>query len=405
MPKIHLGVSVLDAARDRVAYAFDNFEKLYVSFSGGKDSSVLFHLVADEARKRNRRFGGLFIDWECQFTLTISHVREMFLLHADVCDPYWYQVPLTTWNGCSQIEPEWTCWDSSKKDIWVRDKEKNAITDKAAVPFWKNGISFEEFTEEFAAWYGDGKPCGAFIGIRAGESLNRFRTIARDKPTHNGKQFTTLVAGDTWNVYPIYDWKTSDIWIYNAKFAAKYNRLYDRMHQAGMKLSQMRIDEPFGDTQRQSLWLFQIIEPEMWAKMLARVAGASVGGLYGEESGNILGNRMIKLPTGHTWKSFCELLLDTMPPKTAEHYKNKIATFVKWHLDRAYPNGIPDSADYKLEAYGKAPSWRKICKVLLRNDYWCRGLHFGITKSSAYDKYLALMKRRREEWGIFGGKS
>lgn len=400
MPKTMLGKDVYTAAKERIAFAFDSFERIYVSFSGGKDSSAMLHLVAEEAKSRNRKFAVLFIDWECQFTVTIEHIKDMLLEYRDTIEPYWYQVPLTTWNGCSQFEPEWTAWDESKVDLWVRSKEKEAITDKSKVPFHYEGITFEEFTVLFATWYGQGKDCAAFIGIRAGESLNRFRTIARDKPTFHGKQWTTLVSEKVWNVYPIYDWCTKDIWVYAGKSGKKYNKLYDRMHQAGMTISQMRIDEPFGDTQRKGLWLYQIIEPDMWAKMTARVAGANTGALYGNESGNILGNRYIRLPEGHTWKSFSEFLLDTMPTPTSEHYKNKIAIYVKWYEVRGYPEGIPDEADYKLETYNKAPSWRKICKTLLRNDYWCRGLGFSPTKSTAYQEYLKRMKQKRADWGL-----
>lgn len=58
-------------------------------------------------------------------------------------------------------------------------------------------------------------------------------------------------------------------------------------------------------------------------------------------------------------------------------------------------------AERTLETYGKAPSWRKICKTLLGNDYWCRWLGFSPTKTAAYQKYMDLMKRRRREWQIF----
>ena len=30
-----------------------------------------------------------------------------------------------------------------------------------------------------------------------------------------------------YNAYPIYDWKTQDIWIANGKFGWTYNHLYD----------------------------------------------------------------------------------------------------------------------------------------------------------------------------------
>ena len=45
--KIYREQNVLDAARDRISYTFDKFERIFISFSGGKDSSVMFHLVMD----------------------------------------------------------------------------------------------------------------------------------------------------------------------------------------------------------------------------------------------------------------------------------------------------------------------------------------------------------------------
>src|SRR3546814_8548348 len=86
-------------------------------------------------------------------------------------------------------------------------------------------------------------PCACFVGIRADESLNRFRTIARtDKPRFNGMPWTTNIDGDAWNAYPIYDWQTADIWRYLGKFDKPYNRLYDRSEEHTSELqSLMRI--------------------------------------------------------------------------------------------------------------------------------------------------------------------
>jgi predicted phosphoadenosine phosphosulfate sulfurtransferase len=114
-----------------------------------------------------------------------------------------------------------------------------------------------------------------------------------------------------------------------------------------------------------------------------------------------MGNHKIALPAGHTYESFAHHLLTTMPPKTGEHYKNKIAVYLKWWSKRGYENGIPDLAEVRLESYGKVPTWRKVCKTILRNDYWCKGLGFSPTKSQAYQKYVALMKKRRDEWKIY----
>jgi predicted phosphoadenosine phosphosulfate sulfurtransferase len=235
------------------------------------------------------------------------------------------------------------------------------------------------------------------VGIRTDESLNRYRTIASGKKqTIGGHKWTTWCGQSLFNAYPIYDWKTQDIWAYNAKFEKPYNKLYDRMHQAGLSIHQMRICQPYGDDQRKGLHLFQAIEPETWARVVARVNGANQGALYAQESGNILGNLKISKPESHSWESFADLMLESMPPATREHYKNKIAVFLKWYEERGYPNGIPDDGSMDK----KNPSWKRICKALLRNDYWCKGLSFSQHKSEAYEKYLKLMKRRRQQWGI-----
>jgi len=394
MSKKYLDIDVLTAAKQRIYYTFDHFPRIYVSFSGGKDSTVMLHLVMDEAIKRNKKVGVLFIDLEGQYKLTIDHIQKMYDMYADHIEPYWVALPISLRNAVSQYQPRWTCWGDGVD--WIRQPPDMAITDRNYFPFYKYGMEFEEFTPEFGKWYAQGKLCACFVGIRADESLNRYRTIVRQKSKFMGKGYTTWCGEGLFNVYPIYDWRTKDIWVYNAKFNKPYNPLYDRMHQAGLTIHQARICQPYGDDQRKGLWLFHVIEPETWSKIVARVNGANQGSLYAQETGNILGRIKITKPRGHSWKSFAQLLLASMPDKTREHFENKIAVFLKWYADRGYPNGIPDDGELTKES----PNWKRICKALLRNDYWCKGLSFTQTKSQAYEKYLKLMKRRRREWKL-----
>lgn len=404
MPKIYLESNVLDAAKERIKYTFDHFEKITVSFSGGKDSTVMLHLVMDEAIKRNKKVGLLFIDLEGQYKLTIDHILECYKLYEDYIEPYWVCLPIHLRNAVSVYETFWMCWDDKKKESWVREmpKEIEVIKDYNYFPFFHEGMEFEEFVPEFGKWYANGEDCAVFVGIRTDESLNRFRTISsKYKKTYNNKQYTTQVIDNCYNVYPIYDWKTQDLWIYHAKNKKlPYNRLYDLMYKAGLTIHQMRICQPYGDDQRRGLWLFHLIEPETWARVVARVNGANSGALYVNDSGNIMGYRKINKPEGHTWESFANLLINSMPPKTKLHYQNKITIFVKWWIDRGYPEGIPDEADYRLEQERKVPSWRRICKSLLRNDYWCKGLAFTQTKSDAYKKYLQLIEKKKNKWQL-----
>lgn len=399
--KRYLETDVLTAARERIAYTFDHFEKIYVSFSAGKDSSVMLHLVMEEAIKRNRKVGVLLIDLEAQYKLTIEHAEIMFDLYKNNMELYWVCLPIKLRNSVSNYEPVWCAWQPEREKDWVRPmpKRKGVISDPAYFDFFEPWMEFEEFIILFGMWYAQGQDTAAFIGIRCDESLNRFRTIAVwDKGMHGEKRYTTKVVDNLYNIYPIYDWHVKDIWRYHAHFPTKpHNEVYDRMHLAGLSPPQMRLCQPYGDDQKRGLWLYHLIEPQTWGKVVARVNGANSGSLYIEETGNVTGYNRISKPNGHTWKSFANLLLATMPEVTREHYLARFRSWIKGWRSRGYVNGIPDEAPRTLEKKYWAPSWRRVCKVLLRNDWWCKGLGLTQPKSEAYGKYLLIKKLKKGE--------
>lgn len=389
--------NVLEASRKRISKIFYSFEKIYCSFSGGKDSTLMLHLVMHEAIKRNRKVGVLIIDLEAQYADTISHIIKTIEIYKNNIELYWVCVPLLLRNAVTNFEPRWICWDEDKKDIWVREKPECAKTEKD-FPFFIPKMEFEEFMVLFGEWYSQEENCAAFIGIRADESLHRYCAIA----TWNkeGKQFkdyiwTTKIAKNVYNIYPIYDWKTEDVWRFHSRYPEKtYNLIYDKMQMAGVSISQQRLCQPYGDDQRRGLWLYHILEPETWYKLIARVNGANSGALYIQENGNMTGYNKIFKPDNHTWRSYCNFLLQTMPKKTRQHYRWRFKKFISGWIDRGYKK-IPEEAPEELEAKCWAPSWRRMCKVLLRNDYWCKGLGQAQPKSEAYHKFQEIRKIRK----------
>jgi predicted phosphoadenosine phosphosulfate sulfurtransferase len=326
----------------------------------------------------------------------------MYNLYKDYIEPYWLTLPIALQNAVSMYQPKWQPWNPDKKDIWVRQPPDISIKDQSFLPFFRRDMEFEELVPEFNEWYADEKLTACFVGIRSDESLNRWRTVTghNRSETFQGKNWTTWNHGSSYNIYPIYDWKTQDIWRYNGKYYKPYNHIYDLMHKAGVSIHQQRLCQPYGADQRKGLWLFHILEPETWSKIIARVNGANSGAEFVQWNGNVSGQMKVTLPEGHTWESFANMLLESLPPRSKEHFQNKIAVFLKWWYDRGYPKGIPDEADLKDEAAKKVPSWRRICKALLRNDYWCKGLSFSQNKANHYEAYLRVMKNRRRKWGI-----
>ena len=395
-----LNQNVLDAATERITWTLENLPRVCVSFSGGKDSTIMFHLTARQARKMGKKICLLFIDWEAQFTCTIQHVNNMIAQYADVIEKcWWVALPLTTQNSLSQFQPEWQCWEPGKN--WVRTPPEEAVTDPDYFSFYQPGMTFEAFVREFSDWFAKRRPAAMMIGIRADESYNRFLTIAnaRKQRFADDKPWTTVApGGHAWYVYPLYDWKTADIWTWFAKKGGCYNPLYDLMFQAGVPPRYMRICEPFGPEQRQGLWLYHVVEPERWAAMCERVNGVHSGGVYAGQDNHFYGHRKILKPDALSWREYAMLLLDSMPHTTAEHYRNKIAIYLHWYQKRGMAD-IPDTQEGDIGAKD-IPSWRRVCKVLLNNDYWCRALSFSPNKPRHYQRYSERMKSKRKEWGI-----
>lgn len=388
--KKQLKEDVFHAAKSRISYIFDHFEHLYVSVSGGKDSAVLLNLAIEEAEKRDRLpLDILIVDFEAQFAQTDAYLKRV--VQSGKVNPYWICLPISLRNSVSQFQPKWMCWDPKEKHRWVRSipKLQGVISEESSLPFFKPGVEFEDFVCQFANWYQikKGSNVAILIGIRADESLNRYKTIKnKKKAKYQDKPWTTQMQNNIYMAYPIYDWKTKDIWIANGKYRWDYNRIYDLMYQAGVKFSLQRLCQPFGDEQRKSLWLYQKLEPETWKKLVERVEGCNFGARYTKDQGRILGYYRFQLPEGLTYRQYSKLLLKTMPPEVELHYRKRIFKFLQWWRKHGPSRGvykIPDFADSKLETKKKVPSWRRICKVLIKNDYWCRGLSFGYNKSSA----------------------
>jgi len=413
--KKYFDKNVYDASIERIGFIFKNFERIYVSFSAGKDSGVLLNLVIDymKQHKITKKVGLLFIDLEGQYEITIEYAKKILAKHRDLLDIYWCCLPLNLRNALSVFEPFWTPWDSDSKDKWIRGFPDfpGVITEKNhSFPFFRKNMEFEEFILEFGEWYAGDKKTACLVGIRSDESFNRFRTIAlKQKNMLSNLNWTTKISKEKelYSCYPIYDWSNKDVWIGNYKLEWDYNELYDLFYKAGLKLDQMRICQPYGDFQRIGINLFRVIEPETWARVVNRVSGANFGNIY---CGNrILGYRKVKLPKGHSWESYTKLLLETLPKATADNYRTKFEKFIKywqntgsvvntsWLPEEAAFSGklstrgnknlplviykkIPDKLPIWAESKKLGPTWRRMAICILKNDQLCYTLSFGQTK-------------------------
>ena len=433
--KTYNNKDVYTAAKERIEYIFDEFEHICVSFSGGKDSGTVLNMCIDEARKRKRKIGVLFIDLEAFYKKTIEFVERMLENNKDVLEPYWICLPMESPNSLSYLEPTWIWWDKEKEPIWVRPMPKKEYVineENNPLDFYKKNMPFEEFIKHFGNWYGKGEKTATLVGIRTDESLNRFRAIAGTKSMYKDKNYSTKVNENVYNFYPIYDWSVEDIWTYNGKFQKDYNKLYDLFYKAGVSIHKMRVDEPFGNEAKAGLSMFRVIEPDTWAKVVNRVSGANFGNIY---SGNKIMNAHYKLPKNHTWKSFTFFLLDTLPPEISEHYKIKFSKFIKYWVEKGCPvseehikimeETCPDAIinTHEFSRRGKGDkevikftkvvdeipgvdnkddvlTWRRMAMCIIKNDYTCKSLSFWMTKDltvrqkAIMEKYKNIIRGR-----------
>lgn len=388
--------NVLTAAQERLKLVFDNFQTVCISLSGGKDSTVLFHLAYEEAQSRDVDLHVLIIDLEGQYSLTIEHLIE--LCDRPGLQVYWVCLPLNLRNAVSVFEPHWCCWEPGAS--WIREMPDLpcVIKDFDYFSWYEYRMEFEHFIELFPEWLQEqtGHPVAQLVGIRADESNNRYNAV---KPTPkkggvkkgawNGINWSMTGKADSVSFYPIYDWRFEDIWAYLGKTGKPYCKLYDRMYLAGVCFRDMRICQPYGDDQRKGLDVWAAMEPETWRRVVDRVAGANYGALYA-------GDRMLGYRKGYglpesqvSWKSYTFFLLTTLPDAMRERFLSNFAVFLEWYQRHGYPvlSDVPDGSEPGVKPNKGTPSWRRFAIAILKNDFNCKSLSIAGVKRVHEDVY------------------
>lgn len=420
-------MNVYDAMNERIKFVFENFDNIYVSFSGGKDSGVMLNAVMDYAEKigYTKKIGLFHIDYEAQYQATTDYVLDVFEKFKDRIEPFHICLPLAAQCATSMTQSYWLPWDEDKKDIWVRELPENCINESNnPLTFFEKGMWDYDLQEKFGDWYAKekGGKVAAFVGIRTQESLNRWRAIHSDKriETFDGKPWTKKVGKNTYNIYPIYDFSTEDVWIANGKNEWGYNRLYDLFWQAGLSIDEMRVASPFNDCAIGSLKLYKAIDPNTWGRMVGRVNGVNFSAIYGGTTA--MGWKSIKLPEGHTWKSYMEFLLTTLPDETRENYEKKLQTSINFWtskggvldeqtinelIDEGVKLEVGDATNYKTDKlpvkmnylddtnaknFKSVPTYKRMCICIMKNDHLCKYMGFSLTKTETAKRKNAELK-------------
>lgn len=382
MTREYMEENVYEALQKRLQYIFQEFDNIYLSFSGGKDSGLLLNLVLDFQQKYypEKTIGVFHQDFEAQYTVTTEYIERTFERIKDKVEPYWVCLPMATRTALSNYEMYWYPWDDTKEDSWVRsmpDKEYVINLSNNPISTYKYKMHQEDLAKQFGRWYRishGNKKTVCLLGLRAEESLQRYSGFL------------------------------------NKKYG--YNHLYDLYYKTGLTVSQMRVASPFNDYSKDSLNLYRVIDPKIWVKLVGRVQGANFACIYGKTKA--MGYRNVTLPEGHTWESYTKFLLSTLSVRLRKNYIKKFNTsIIFWHktgggldedtiqelIDHGYHirrNGVsnytlnkksrivfignlPDNTD-DIKSSKDIPSWKRMCYCILKNDHMCRFMGFGLNR-------------------------
>lgn len=425
--------NVYEATQERMEYLFSEFDKVLVAFSGGKDSGTALNIAYDYAKEHELldKLSMFHVDYEAQYSATTEYVTHSFEDDFEGIGKYWLCLPCSAQCAVSMTQDRWIPWDSKDKEIWAREMpDSKFVINEDNVEFkFKKGDWDYDMQEEFGRWFAEKNGRTAVIvAIRTDESLHRMSAISNKNKRNQYKGSHWIIKDTdsdvTFKAYPIYDWHVEDIWTYHAKTGHTYNKLYDLFYYAGVSLHDMRVASPFNDCAIDSLKLYKVVEPQMWAKLVGRVNGVNFAGIYGGTTA--MGWKSIKLPKGHTWKSYLEFLLATLPAETRERYLKKFNTSIKFWKERGgvldeitieelKKSGVefeiagktnyktdklavrfdtyPDDAD--VTDFKSVPSYKRMCVCIMKNDHMCKYMGFAQTKAEK-EKRNEMIKKYRD---------
>ena len=263
--------NVLEAAKRRITNAFSNGKKVYVSFSGGKDSLCLLDLVlklATEGKINPAQMIVEFIDEEAIFDCIEKSVltwRKKVLLAGGKFN--WFCLEVKHFSCFNYLEEDETfiCWDSTRKDVWVRKPPKFAVLQH---PLLKNRINtYQDFLIKHNA---DGI---CITGVRMAESLQRSKYMTASFSSNTGLARSNMV-------WPMYDWKDSDVWRYLHEHNIEIPNIYLYLYQTGSRLTALRVSQFFSVDTAKSLVKMNEYYPDLMDRIIRREPNAYLAALY-----------------------------------------------------------------------------------------------------------------------------
>lgn len=367
--------NVYDLANERIEHVFDLFDTVTVAFSGGKDSTIVFNLTYEVAKRRNRLpLRVLFWDEEAIPYETEDYVRIVHNMEDVQLE--WYCIPCSERNACSTKSPVWWPWAPEAEHLWVRPMPPEAISHVEGLPIHppEDRMGWPEMT----GLLHPPEICGSSIsllGIRTQESIIRYRAVTnREKDNYiiehspgdsrkGGHGGSRTERGNLFKGYPIYDWTTEDVWTAPKKFGWPYNKCYDAMDKAGLSPHTQRVSGPYGEEPLQNLWTYHVCFPDIWDKMSERVPGASTAARYALSELYAFHSKIEK-PDNMSWQELIAHYIKKFDVGSQKVVAGHIRKLFKMHFNKTN-DPLLEKATHPLSGV----SWAHLVTIAKRGDF------------------------------------
>ncbi|MEV3895324.1 phosphoadenosine phosphosulfate reductase family protein [Streptomyces anulatus] len=372
-PRLAAGSDVFTMACERMEYVLDTHDRAFVSFSGGKDSTAIYNValhVLNEtpALRRHLPLRVVFFDEEAIPQETEEYVRRVG--ERDDVALEWYCLPVQHRNACSRRSPHWWPWAPEDEAKWCRPLPPEARTTLPGFPVWppEERLSIPNINGLLAP---APHTTACLMGIRAQESLIRAHAV-RLRSVDNyivkydiskNRQTAAVNPGNLWKAYPIYDWRTEDVWAATRMFGWDYNKAYDLMEMAGIGPSGQRCSPAFGEEPLQKIHMYAQCFPDVWGRMAERVPGIGAAYRYARTELYGYGGKPPK-PPGQTWPEF----ITHYVRKHGEHVQPKVAGRIADVMARHYrktSNPILPKAPHPATGL----NWSFLLTLAMRGDF------------------------------------
>lgn len=378
---VELDKDVYTLAHERTRHAYELFDTVGVAFSGGKDSTAVLNVALEVARDLGRLpLRVVHFDEEVLSQDTVDYVERVSQLPE--VDFVWYALPVPHGNACSRKEPWWYPWDPDRKDRWVREVPEQAITaeDLGFFPTQPPDARWSIPECTGFVWPPDQfGSVGLLMGIRAAESLTRWRAVVRRDVENYIIPMTSSAATlreatvkppnarNVSKVYPIYDWSTDDVWVAPGRFGWDYNRTYDKMSMHGLPPEHQRVAPPWHTEALATMPYYKHCYPDLYDKMVDRVAGVNTALRWSKTELYAYGRDRRQKSTSYTWEEVIARLLQDWPVRVQRDLAKRVKDEIRWHHKRT-DDPLLEDTPHPLTGL----SWRFLYAVVSRGDPWGR---------------------------------